>query len=533
MNKLTRVTRSLFALFLTITLVCTALPAATAEGDKSATIAVTGTIDTLNPLLMGSTEVVKYATSLVFLPLVELSSDLEFVPQLAESITTEDNLTFTIKLQDAAIWSDGTPVTSRDVLFTFLCMTSPECGNTAMSMQAVVGVGDDGYIASGATEIEGVKILDDKTLTVTTKWETALYTFENNFGRYVLILPEHILGEVPKDQLLSHPFFLKPDVISGPYFINDFDLNHYVHYVANENYWMGVPKIKYLNINVVAASQLLAGLQSGEIDLVQQTMGSVPLEDYDALRALTNVTPVMGTPITNQSIFINVENVPDVRIRQALLYGIDRETIFTQLVHGNGEIVDGFLCSASPYYSEALGVTAYDPEKAAQLIAQAKADGADTHLTWHVSSSDTVFVQAVSFIAALFQEIGLDIEIKTVDLATLMTVAENGEIDVMSVEYTYAPVDPYTDVNWLLSAIGWTRYQNDDVTVALQESQALTDIEEIRARYLLVDQAMQSDVPMISAYIISSMGAVSNRLQNARPDIFGTFVNVHEWDIAP
>lgn len=532
MNKRIRITRSLLALTLTVMLAFTALPA-TAEGDKVVNIAVTGTIDTLNPLLMGSTEVVKYATSLVFLPLVELNRDLEFVPQLAESITTEDNRTFTIKLREEAAWSDGTPVTSRDVLFTYLCMTNPACANTGMSMYAVVGVGDDGLTAPDATEIEGVKLIDDKTLTVTTKWDTALYTFENNFGRYILILPEHILGGVPKDQLLSHPFFLKPDVISGPYFINDFDLNHYVRYVANESYWLGAPKIKYLNINVVASSQLLAGLQSGEIDLVQQTMGALPLEDYDALRALSNVTTVMGTPITNQSIFINVENVPDVRIRQALLCGIDRETILTQLVHGNGELVDGFLCSASPYYSEELGVTAYDPAKAAQLIAEAKADGADTHITWHVNSGDTVFVQAVSFIAALFQEIGLDIEIKTVDLATLMTVAESGEIDVMSVEYTYAPVDPYTDMNWLLSSIGWTRYQNDAVTSALQESQALTDIEEIRARYLMVNQAMQQDVAMISAYVISSMGAVSNRLQNAQPDIFGTFINVHEWDIAP
>ena len=64
------------------------------------------------------------------------------------------------------------------------------------------------------------------------------------------------------------------------------------------------------------------------------------------------------------------------------------------------------------------------------------------------------------------------------------------------------------------------------------ESQSLTDVEEIRARYLLVDQYMQQDVPMMSAYIISSMGATSNRLLNATPNVFGTFINVNEWDIA-
>lgn len=393
-------------------------------------------------------------------------------------------------------------------------------------------MGDDGYTEPGATEISGIEIIDDKTLTITTKWETALYTFENNYGRYVLILPEHILGDVPRDQLPTYDWFNAPTVVSGPYFITDFDLNHYVHYVANENYWQGAPKIKYLNINVLTSSQLLSCLQAGEIDLIQQTTGDILLEDYENVQALENVTTYAGTPVTNQSIFINVENVPDVRIRQALLYGIDRETILNELVKGNGEIVDAFLCSASPYYDASLGVTEYDPEKAAALIAEAKADGADTDITWHVNSGDATFVQAVGFIAAQFADLGLNIEIKTVDLATLMTVANNGEIDVMSVQYTYAPVDPYTDVAWLLSADGWTFYQNEEVTNALLEIQALTNQDEIRARYLLVDQYVQQDVPMISAYILSALGATSNRLVNATPDVFGTFINVHEWDIA-
>ena len=87
---------------------------ALAEDDKVVNIGVTSTLTTLNPLAMDNTEIVKYAVSLVFLPLVELNSDLEFVPQLADSITTEDNLTFTIKLAEDAVWSDGMPVTAEE-----------------------------------------------------------------------------------------------------------------------------------------------------------------------------------------------------------------------------------------------------------------------------------------------------------------------------------------------------------------------------------------------------------------------------------
>ena len=283
---------------------------------------------------------------------------------------------------------------------------------------------------------------------------------------------------------------------------------------------------------MVSGSQLLAGLQSGEIDLVQQTMGSIPIEDYAAVRALDNITAVSGTPVTNESIFINTVNVPDVRIRRALLLGMDRTSMFDALLEGNGELVDGFLVSASPYYSDALGMTAYDPEEAKRLVDEAAADGAKTVYTWYVNSNESTWASAVEYFAAMYEEIGLKIEIRTVDLATLMNIAGNCEHDIMSVEYTYAPVDPYTDVAWLLGGEGsWTGYATDATNEALALSQKLTDNAAIAEQYLIVDQAMQNDVPMISGWVLSTLGAVSNRLTGVKPDVFGTFIDVQNWDI--
>ena len=524
--------KKLVSLALVFALLLSLTGLAAAEDEKSVNIGVTSTLTTLNPMACDNTEIVKYAVSLVFLPLVELNAELEFVPLLAESITTEDNLTFTIKLRDEACWSDGQPVTAQDVAFTLVLGADPVSANVALPLYSVEGTDEDGFIESGAKEIGGVKVIDEKTLTVTMKWPTALYTFENNFGRYLFPLPEHVLKDVPREELLTYAWFNKPDVISGPYFITEADLQHYVHYQANPDYFLGAPKIKYLNINVVAAAQMLAGLRSGEIDLVQQTMGSIPVEDYEAVRALPGVTAVTGTPITNESIFINTAKVSDVRIRQALLYGMDRQSMFEALLNGNGEVIDGFLVSASPYYSAELGVTAYDPEKAAALIAEAKADGANTNLTWYVNSSESTFNQAVEYYAALFEEMGLHIDIRTVSLAALMEVAENGEHDIMSVEYTYAPVDPYTDVAWLPGGEGsWTGYATEETDAALALSQELTDVDAIAAQYLIVDQAMQEDVAMISGWVIATLGAVNDRLTGVTPNVFGTFIDVQNWDI--
>ncbi|WP_097014525.1 ABC transporter substrate-binding protein [Anaerocolumna aminovalerica] len=510
---------------------------ANTEGGNSGNIVnigVTDTIGSLNPLLQDGTEVVKYAASLSFLSLVELNKNLEFEAQIAKEITTEDNKHFTIKLDENATWSDGTPITSKDVLFSFLCWASPEVGNTGMSIYKIEGIGDDGYVETGAEEISGIKAIDEKTVEITTKSEMALYAFNNTYGRYILILPEHILGSVPKEDLLTYKWFNTPNVISGPYFITDFDLNHYVTYVANDNYWKGSPKIKSLNIKVVTSSQLLAGLQSGEIDLVQQTMGVILQEDYESVEALSNITVFEGTPVTNQSIFINTDNIRDVRIRQAILYGIDREIILNEILKGNGEIVDGFLASAGPFYDSSLKPTEYNPQKAAALVKEAEADGWDpsTQYAFYVNSGDTTFTQVASFYTAQLAEIGINLKVNTVDLSTLMSVAGSREFDIMAVQYTFTPVDPYTDVDWLLSKDGWTGYYNEEVAAALVKTQTVKDNEEIKNLYLTIDTYVQKEVPMISAYIISALGAKSNRLQNAVPDVYGTFLNVHEWEIA-
>lgn len=495
-------------------------------------IGVTDSLSSVNPLLMDGTEVVKYTTSLAFLPLMELNKEMEFVGQLAKSITTDDNKHFFINLDENAVWSDGTPVTSKDVLFTFLLWASPEIGATGMSIEKIEGTGDDGYVELGATSVSGVIAVNDHQVVVITKSEMALHSFMNIFGRYILILPEHILGDVPRGQLLSYDWFNAPTVVSGPYFIREVDLNHYVTLEANENYFKGAPRIKNLNIKVVTASQLLAGLRSGEIDLVQQTTGAILQEDYDSVRALEGITVYEGTPVTNQSIFFNTERVDDVRIRQAILYGIDRQTILNDLLKGQGEVVEGFLASAGPFYDDITPVD-YDPEKAKQLLAEAEADGWDksTQYIFYVNSGDTTFVQIASFIAAKLGEIGLNIKINTVDIASLLSIAGSGDFDLLAVQYTYTPVDPYTDISWLLSKGGWTRYYREEVANALDITQKSTDMNEIIKQYRIATDYTQQEVPMISAYIISALGAVNDRLENAVPDVYGTFINVHEWRV--
>ena len=502
-----------------------------ASGEKIINVGVTNTIGSLNPLLLNGGEINKYATGLMFLPLMELDADLNFEGMLADSITTEDNKNFIVHIDDAATWSDGTPVTADDVVYTALRLASPVIGNTAMMYYVFEGVGDDGFVEEGAESIDGIQKVDDKTVQFTTKEEMPITTFENSYARYLLTLPKHVIEQYSEEELSTAEWFNHPDVVSGPFIVTDFDVDHYISYEANKDYWKGAPKIDKLNIKIVDGSQLYAGLQSGEIDITQQTMSDIPQEDYESVEALDNVEVVYGSPVTNQSVFIQTKNVPDVKVRQAMLYAIDRQQILEELLNGHGEIVDGFLSSASPFYDDSLTPVSYDPEKAKTLLEEAGWDGSQT-IRFYVNSGDSTFVNAASIIAAEWAAVGIKAEIQTVDFATLMSVAGTEDYDVLAVQYTYAPVDPYPDVAWLLGGEGsWTGYSDDTLNDALTKSQLTSDPEETKELFSVVDKKVQEDVPMFSAYVISAQGAVSKRITGATPSVYGFFNDVQDWDV--
>ena len=507
-------------------------PAAEQPGEKIVNVGVTNTLGTLNPLLMDGGEVNKYATGLMFLPLVELDADLNFEGMLADSITAEDTNNFLVHINPEATWSDGQPVTADDVLYTALKLTSPVIGNTAMMYYAFEGVGDDGFTEQGADHIEGIVKVDDATVRFTTKEPMALATFQNSYARYLMPLPKHVIEGFSDEELTSNEWFNHPDVVSGPFMVTDYDQNHYISYTANENYWKGAPKIDKLNIRIVEGSQLYAGLSSGEIDVAQQTMSAFPVEDYESVEALENVEAVYGDPVTNQSVFIRTQNIPDARVRQAMLCAIDRQQILEQLLKGHGEVVDGFLSSISPYFDETITPVSYDPDRAKSLLEEAGWDSSQT-LKFYINSGDSTFVNAAAIMAAQWAAVGINVQIQTVDFATLMDVATKGEFDVLAVQYTYAPVDPYADVAWLLGGEeSWTGYTSPEVEEALAQIPLVNDTEGTKELYSIIDHKVQEDVPMFSAYVISSLGAVNKRLTGVTPTVYGFFNHVEQWDVA-
>ena len=500
------------------------------ETKKIVNIGVTYAPGTINPL-SPNTEVASSVTGLMFLPLLEIDSNMEFQPMLADSIETEDNRTFTIKINQKATWTDGKPVTSDDVIFTIKQIANAKVGSIyAYSYAVFQGFDDYGYIAEGTTEIPGIVRVDDKTLQLITKEPVALNTFNNSIARYLWTIPEHVLKDIAPESLVGSEFFLNPDVTNGPFKLISYDRDHFVQLKANSDYFKGAPKIDQLNFNVMQGNQIYARLQSGEIDFNLPTMGIIPVEDFENVKALSNVSTYLEEPIANQYVYIDEDVVPDAKTRLALVYAINRKQIVDELLQGNGEVINGFFTSYSPYYDETLIPTEYNPEKAKELLAESGWDS-EKELTISVSSGDDTLAQAANIIAANLNEVGVKVKIKLTDLTTLLDELYSMDFDIGILQYSFTPVDPYPDLSYLLQEGNVNGYNNEEVNSLLAQVKSENDPAVVKELYAKINKFAEVEVPMFSVYATRSLAAVSNRVTGVEPRAYGTFINVTDWDI--
>lgn len=507
--------------------------AGTTEAKASvASIGVTNALLSMNPLLLDATETMKYAVGLSFLPLVEINSQNEFVGELAEKIETTDYQNFTVKLRAEAKWSDGQPVTAEDVEFTIVKLTSAALQNPSMAPWASLeGLDDAASHPDADTSIAGVKVIDEKTLVLTMKSTMNLNTVQNSLLRYLLPIPKHLLKDMSTEELKTTDWFNSPKAVSGPYVPTEVNTSQYVSYTANKQYWKGEPKIEKLNLRLYSdASALLPAIKTGTVDFVQQTTAQFPTDDLASLEKVENVKVVYDKPVTNQFIFLNAGNLTDVRVRQAIAMGINRPQLVESFLGGKGEVTEGFINSASLYHKDGQAVTPYDPEKAKQLVKEAGWDSSKV-LSFKINSGDPGMVLAADVIVQQLEHIGIKAQVQKMDLNNLLTAAGNHDFDLFAVQYTLASVDPFADVQFLVTGENWSQYQNKKADELVQTIQGTMDDAKLRDLYAEVDALVQQEVPILNAYVSSAPGVVSNRLKNAEPHAYGSFLNIESWEI--
>lgn len=501
-----------------------------ADGKKVVNIGVTYSPNSLNPLSpVGLSS--SYITGLMFLPLVEIDEDLTYKPMLADSIETTDNTTFTIKLNESAKWTDGTPVTSDDVIFTLKLMANAKVASVyAYTFAILEGLDDSGYLPEGQTDISGVKKLDGHSLELKTKSPTTLNIFKDTIGRYLLTVPQSALKDIAPENINKSEFMQKPTVTNGPFKLVEYSRDHYVQMDANKDYFKGAPKLDQLNFKVLQGTAISTQLQSGEIDMNIPSVGVIPIEDYDKIKTIKGISTVDGPPIASQFMYINEKSVPDAKQRQAISYAINRELIVNSLLKGNGEVVDGFFTSYSPYVDANHKAVAYDPEKAKSLLTESGWDAGKT-LELSVLSGDSTLENAANIMAENLKAVGINVKIQMADLATLIDKLVKMEYDLGILTVSLTPINPLPDVAYFLQEGNPNGYSNTEIDKLLASLKSETDEAKIKQYYSELQTIVAEDVPMPSLYATKALGAINDRVTGAKPKDFGMFINVNEWDV--
>ena len=506
----------------------------TSEGKSSdknvINIGVTYPASNINPL-QPSGLVSTYVSNLLFLPLVDLDSDLTYQPMLADSITTEDNQTFTINLNKEAKWTDGTDITTDDVIYTLELMANPVVtSNYAYMFGIVEGLDDSGYLPEGSTSISGVTKVDEDTVQIQTKKPTTLSIFQDTVGRYLLTLPKAQLETIAAEELNASDFMQNPTVTSGPFTISKMDRAHYVEMVPNKDYFKGASTLDQLNFKVLQGNQIAAQLKSGEIDMNIPSAGVIPVSDSANVQSLDTLKTAYGEPLATQYMYINENVVADAKQRQAISYAMNRQLIIDNLLKGAGEVTDGFFLSNSPYLNTDVKPVEYDLAKAKQLVAESGWD-ASKKLKLAVLSGDATLEQAANIIVENLREAGITAEIQMMDFGTIIDEIVSMKYDLAILTVSITPINPLPDIAYFLGEGNPNAYHNARVNEILAALATEVDEAKMKALYDELQEITQQDVPMPSIYATTALGAVNKRVQGATPSDFGMFINVHEWTV--
>ncbi|MGG4409135.1 ABC transporter substrate-binding protein [Niallia taxi] len=461
---------------------------------------------------------------------LEMTGPLEFTPKLADSFETEDNQTFTIKLNEKAEWSDGTPVTANDVAFTMNLVANPKTETAIGTYLTIIdGLNESGKFPDGVTEIPSLTIVDDKTIQFKTKTPVDPNMVKEQLGSKFMILPEHVLKDVAPEDLQKDPFMQKPTVTNGPFKFVQYAKDQYVEYEKNDNYYLGEVQLDKMFVKIMPAANLVAQLQTGEIQMnAAGGIGKIAVQDFDTVKGFENVTTKTEKTYGYQNMMFNTEKITDEKVRQAFAYAIDREKIVNQLLKGEGEIVDGPYTSVSPYLDKDLATYTYDPEKAKQLLEEAGWDF-DKTIDFVVPIGNKVREQSADIIAQNLEAIGIKLNTTTYDFPTIMSKAKAGEFDLLLMGFTNT-IDPdVTTVYGSNATSNYTNYSNPEVDKLLLAGKQEPDTEKRKEIYNELQAIWSKELPVFTLYSDYDFGAISKDVAVGGPKVFGFHNELYKW----
>jgi peptide/nickel transport system substrate-binding protein len=474
--------------------------------------------------------------SLLFASLVTVDEKGLPIADLAESWdVSDDELTYTFHLRPDSKFSDGSPLTADDVAFTWTILhdKSYDGGFDIFSSQVK---GGKAYTEGKSDHIEGIKVIDPQTISVTLEKPnaTALLTLGSEVLSKAYYGKDYQFGKLDYiKNLHSNP------VGTGPYKLEKFIPGQEVRFVANEYYYKGKPKTEHF-IYKTSEGDTWQFIETGEIDFTSFTATQ---ENIDKLKNIPYLNLLPYTPSTYGYLQLNLEHeqLQEKEVRQAITYGLDRQSIYVDANQGAGAVAN---IPASPiswsYTEEGINPYAYDPDKANQILDEAGwAKGADgirekngkklsLHFLGTKSPATDIFIAVAK---ENFEAIGVEFQPEVfADFNSLVSKVESGDYDVASFS-TPMLTDPSDGLQQFVDG-ELKGYDNPKVKELYNKGLATTDIEERKAVYQELYQLLNDELPVIFTSYKKTVYAYNGRIDGLSVSPYrGIATSLPEWSL--
>lgn len=307
---------------------------------------------------------------------------LAAAPGVAESYTaSEDGKTYTFKIRSNQNWSDGEPVTAKDVAFTYNFIMQNE-GTGAFKVY--LGNPDD-YTDETFTAP------DDQTFV----WKLKAPSMAPTAIPYIPILPEHVWSKFDgKAAGVIKGYESMPQIGDGPFSLVEWQRGNFIRFEASDDYWNGTPNVDEVVFRIFENQEaMVTALKAGEVDAVNNLVPDL----YDSLQGQPGITTLETTAVQEYNLALNLTPdsahwigtepdwhkgdvstgspaLQDVRVRQAIAYAMDKQALVDKVLGGHAQVGDSFIFPHYSWYSPPSAEYAYsngmDHDKAMQKAKQ-------------------------------------------------------------------------------------------------------------------------------------------------------------------
>ncbi|MBB3665607.1 peptide/nickel transport system substrate-binding protein [Prauserella sediminis] len=402
---------------------------------------------------------------------------------LAQDLTSKDaGETFTLTLKEGLEYSDGSPLTADDVKFNWEHIADPAAASS---------------YAGNAREIESLKAVDDRTLTIklrnpNTQFASEIYETSLNW----IAKPETI--QAGPEEINSRP------IGAGPFVLTEWRRQDAMVFSRNKSYFdKPRPYLDTLEIGMVQdEEQRLNTVVSGGADLAQETQ--FPAISGAEQQGLQVARTSMGGGV---ALVLNNDKAPfdDVRARKALSYGLDLNLINDAVNDGTGTVPNTLFPKNSPFFQD-IPLHRHDPDRAQALLDELAAEGKPLDFTMTIYSSPAAQRLAQSMQTQLSALKGVTMKTRAIEIAETGQVLAAGDFDILTSSI------PDTALWLRLRGEAGNNYSGVDdpqLNQALDAARRATDQDEVAAKYKTVQQRLSELTPVIF-YTGLAMAAYGN-----------------------